>query len=244
LTNTFKDYAQYYDYFNLEKNYKSESLYIEKLIKKYSDNTKKILDIGCGTGLHDIELSKLGYDVVGIDISEDMINIAISNAAKAGCKVEFLKDVNKQFSLDEKFDTVISLFHVMSYQTTIEQINKIFSLVEKSLKTGGIFIFDFWYAPAVDFLKIESRSKAAIINGEKVVKVVEPKKIKNNVYNIQIKLETTNKTFTENHLMKSFFLEDFHDYKGFSFVSSFSWLTFKQPSKTNWTAVVVLRKTD
>jgi SAM-dependent methyltransferase len=237
LTNIFKDYAQYYDYFNLEKNYKSESLYIEKLIKKYSDNTKKILDIGCGTGLHDIELSKLGYDVVGIDISEDMINIAISNAAKAGCKVEFLKDVNKQFSLDEKFDTVISLFHVMSYQTTIEQINKIFSLVEKSLKTGGIFIFDFWYAPAVDFLKIESRSKATIINGEKVVKVVEPKKIKNNVYDIQIKLK-----ITENHLIRSFFLKDFKNIQNFDFIASYSWMNFYKPSKKKWTGVVILKK--
>lgn len=243
MTNIFKDYAQYYDYFNLEKNYKSESLYIDKLIKRYSDNTKKILDIGCGTGLHDIELSKLGYDVIGIDISEDMINIAKSNAAKAGCKVEFLKDVNKQFSLDEKFDTVISLFHVMSYQTTLEQRNEIFSLVEKSLKTGGIFIFDFWYAPAVDFLKIESRSKSTIINGEKVIKIVEPKKIQNNVYDLQIKLETTKKTFTENHLMRSFFLEDFNNIENFDFITSYSWMNFYKPSKKKWTGVIILKKT-
>jgi 2-polyprenyl-3-methyl-5-hydroxy-6-metoxy-1,4-benzoquinol methylase len=244
LTNTFKDYAQYYDYFNLEKNYKSESLYVDELIKKYNHSTKRILDIGCGTGLHDIELSKLGYDVVGIDISEDMINVARSNAAKAGCKVDFLKDVNKQFSLEEKFDTVISLFHVMSYQTTMEQRNEIFSLVEKSLKMGGIFIFDFWYAPAVDFLKIESRSKSTIVNGEKVSKFVEPKEIKKNVYDIQIKLETKNKTFIENHLMRSFLPDDFKNIKNFDFITSYSWMEFTKSCKNNWTGVVILKKKD
>ncbi len=244
MTNIFKDYAQYYDYFNLGKNYKSESLYVDELIKKYNAGTRNILDIGCGTGLHDIELSKLGYDVVGIDISEEMITLAKSNAEKVGCKVEFTYDIGQNLSSSKKFDTVISLFHVMSYQTTTEQINKIFSLVAKSLKTGGIFLFDFWYAPAVDFLKIESRSKSAIVNGEKVVKIVEPKEINNHVYDIQIKLKTRNKTFSENHLMRSFFLEDFNNYKGFSYVSSFSWPTFKHPSKTNWAAVLVLRKID
>lgn len=75
---TFMDYAYYYDMLNGEKDYQSEAKQIDSFIKKYGKAKENIniLDLGCGTGRHDFELCKLGYKLTGIDISENMINIA------------------------------------------------------------------------------------------------------------------------------------------------------------------------
>lgn len=73
---TFQDYAYYYNAFYQDKDYKSEAKQVDILLQKYGQNIKKIINYGCGTGRHDIELSKLGYDCSGIDVSPLMIDIA------------------------------------------------------------------------------------------------------------------------------------------------------------------------
>lgn len=76
----FKDYAYYYDMFYGDKNYCQEAQTIQRLLERFSSGDEmKLLNIGCGTGRHDIELSKLGYHVTGIDCSEQMVEIARKN---------------------------------------------------------------------------------------------------------------------------------------------------------------------
>ena len=72
----FEDYAYYYNAFYQDKDYKAEAKQIDLLLQKYGQNIKKIINYGCGTGRHDIELSKLGYHCTGIDLSPLMIDIA------------------------------------------------------------------------------------------------------------------------------------------------------------------------
>ena len=72
---SFRKYAKYYDLLYKDKDYYNETLYISKIIKK-STKGKKILEIGCGTGSHAIELSKKGFQVCGIDNSKQMISAA------------------------------------------------------------------------------------------------------------------------------------------------------------------------
>ena len=88
MSTNFKEYAKYYDFFNSEKDYTKESSYINWIIKKYSPKTKSILDIGCGTGLHDFELANLNYDVTGLDISQDMIEIARAASGTKNATIE------------------------------------------------------------------------------------------------------------------------------------------------------------
>ena len=78
----FNEYAQYYDLLYYDKNYELEAEYIDSLIKKYNSNTKKILDLGCGTGKHADILSKRGYRVHGIDLSECMLYEAQKKTAE------------------------------------------------------------------------------------------------------------------------------------------------------------------
>ena len=118
----FGDYARYYDLLYKDKDYQREVDYIENLINKYSKNkVKTILDIGCGTGNHDILFAKKDYEICGIDISEEMINIAKSRMHNLN-NISFFIGNSENFKLDKKFDVVVSLFHVMSYQIKNESL--------------------------------------------------------------------------------------------------------------------------
>ena len=86
----FHDYAYYYNAFYKEKKYKEEAKQIELLLSQFGNGGNKLIDYGCGTGKHDIELSKSGkYQCEGIDMSTQMISIAKQNAKSENCKIEF-----------------------------------------------------------------------------------------------------------------------------------------------------------
>jgi SAM-dependent methyltransferase len=242
LSTNFKEYAKYYDFFNSEKDYAKESSYIDWIIKKYSPKTKSILDIGCGTGLHDFELANLNYDVTGIDISQDMIEIAREVALKTNKRVEFFLNSDQDYIANNKFDTVISLFHVISYQVTDSKLSEFFEIANKNLKSGGLFIFDYWYTPAVEFLKLEKRVKKVIVDGKSYTKSSESKTDILGVHKINITISSDELSFSEEHLMKSFVPENFTKYTNFKIIKNFAWLTTSDPMKSNWSAVTVLQK--
>ncbi len=113
----FHDYAYYYNLFYGDKDYAAEAGTIEGILKKYGKNNvkKEILNIGCGTGRHDVELHKLGYKIHGIDLSAEMVDIARANIPNQDDCVYEVQDA-RDFSVEEPYDIIISLFHVMSYQ--------------------------------------------------------------------------------------------------------------------------------
>lgn len=145
----FKDYAAYYDMLYKDKDYKGEAAYVHKLIQEHKPGAKTILNLGCGTGSHDFELEKLGYEVVGVDLSTEMIEIANQKKTKNQSKVDFHVGDLREFRIDQKFDAVVSLFHVMSYQTTNEDLKAAFETALIHLDIEGVFLFDCWYGPGV-----------------------------------------------------------------------------------------------
>jgi len=72
----FSDYAQYYDLLNQQKDYMKVVDYIISLINKFFPYSKYILELGCGTGSHAIHIADKGFQITGIDQSQDMIYIA------------------------------------------------------------------------------------------------------------------------------------------------------------------------
>ena len=117
---TFQDYAYYYNAFYQDKDYKDEANKVNTLLKKYGKSVHKIIDFGCGTGRHGLELMNLGYQYTGIDMSEAMIDIAKNNLKKTGMFATFKVSDIKTYKTEDKQDAVISLFHVMSYQNSNE----------------------------------------------------------------------------------------------------------------------------
>ena len=144
-----KEYSEIYDLLYKSKDYEREVEYLNKLIKKnYKKKIKNILDIGCGTGKHASLLVDKGYVLHGVDMSPQMISIAKKNL-KQKKNLSFSLSTISNLNLKKKFDVIISVFHVMSYQTKNNELIKAFEIVKKHLNGGGIFIFDFWYGPAV-----------------------------------------------------------------------------------------------
>ncbi|WP_148784928.1 class I SAM-dependent DNA methyltransferase, partial [Campylobacter concisus] len=142
-------YSKYYDLLYEDKNYFDEVEYIDFLIKKNCQSAKTLLDMGCGTGKHAELLCEKGYKVHGIDLSEGMLKVANKRKIGKEDRLDFSHSSIQNLNIDKKFDVITSLFHVMSYQNTNSELLKAFEVAKKHLNTHGIFIFDFWYGPAV-----------------------------------------------------------------------------------------------
>lgn len=146
---TFQDYAYYYNAFYKDKDYAKEARQIDEILKKYGKNIHSVINYGCGTGKHDIELSRIGYSCTGIDLSETMIEVAKQNSKNEEKKIDFSVADIRKFEPEKKYDAVISLFHVMSYQNSNEDIRAAFQSARKALERDKLFLFDLWYGPGV-----------------------------------------------------------------------------------------------
>lgn len=252
----FKLYADYYNLIYKDKDYKAEAGYCMSLIKKFNPQAKNILNLGCGTGMHDFIFAKNNFSVMGVDISDRMIALAKEQRKKLDSrlkkKVNFIHSDIRTFKTDERFDVVTSLFHVMSYQTSNNDVEAALTTAYEHLKPGGLFIFDFWYGPAVLFEKPETRARKFSGNNLEVTRIANPKILhdQNTVevnYRLFIKEKKTEK-FTETeelHRMRYFFLPEFlqwfekHPFKILRFCE---WLTDKKPAINSWSVVSVLKK--
>ena len=102
----------------------------------------KILDVGCGTGRHSIELSKRGYSITGIDLSDSLLAKAREKAEKQDLKINFLKYNARNLPFKNEYDLVIMLCEgAFPLMETDEMNYEILKNTTKSLKEGGKFIF-------------------------------------------------------------------------------------------------------
>jgi 2-polyprenyl-3-methyl-5-hydroxy-6-metoxy-1,4-benzoquinol methylase len=136
----FSNYAKKYDNESFTKGTITEADFLEKEIG--FDREIKILDIGCGTGRHSIELAKRGYTVKGIDLSENMLSRAKEKAIEAGVSIDFQQADARTFHFSEKFGLVIMLCEGgFSLMETDEMNFSILKNAVEALMPGGKFVF-------------------------------------------------------------------------------------------------------
>lgn len=174
--NIFQDYSDYYDLIYHDKNYSDECDFLELIFRRYLKKpVKTVLDLGCGTGGHALILANQGYKIIAVDQSEKMLKIAKRKVKSKELNVEFVKGDIKNINFNKKFDAVIAMFAVMSYQTKNKDIKKIFRTVKSHLYPGGLFIFDCWFGPAVCKIGPEQRFKIIEKNNkERIIRFVTP----------------------------------------------------------------------
>ncbi len=244
-------YSQYYDLFYSDKDYSAEVDYINSLIQANNKNINTLLDMGCGTGKHAELFCNKGYTVHGIDLSEDMLKIAENRRIGKENKLSFSHSNIQNLSLNKKFDVVVSLFHVMSYQNSNSELFKAFEVAKKHLKDGGIFIFDFWYGPAV-LTDLPTNKIKRLENGNiKVTRLAEPilnaqKNIVDVNYDIFIENKETKEVIEkkELHKMRYFFdteLEFICESIGFNILNKYEWLSYKKPDFSSWNVVWIIK---
>ncbi|OFX67887.1 MAG: hypothetical protein A2X12_07320 [Bacteroidetes bacterium GWE2_29_8] len=249
----FNLYAKYYNIFYKDKNYLEEAKYIDNIIKQYCPSAKKLLELGCGTGNHAFHLNNMNYEVTGIDLSENMIQIANdANKNIALPHPKFLVQDIRNFDLNMEFDSIISLFHVMSYQTSNEDLNNVFKMANKHLKKGGVFCFDCWYGPGVITDKPEIREKT-YDNNEIIIKrkAIPTMLINENRVNVKYEIEITDKQsnekakIEEEHNMRYLFkpeIELIAKNNGLKLMGCFEWMQKTEPNENTWYAFLVIKK--
>lgn len=245
----FGAYSKYYNLLYKDKNYFGEARYVHDLIQNHAPGAKSVLDLGCGTGRHDFELAKFGYEITGVDMSEEMLSDARSSLSSLNPTINFLPGDIRTVRLNRTFDVVVSLFHVISYQTSNADLQNAFSTVKNHLSPGGLFLFDFWYGPAVLTDLPEVRIKRLENDEVEVLRIAEPvMHINDNVvdvnYQVMISEKATGKVeqLSEVHRMRYLFMPEITGYLdavGIRVLRAEEWMTGKESGSGTWGVCVV-----
>lgn len=136
----YNSFAYVYDDFMEDVLYDDWVVYLEKLLDNYNVKPKLICDLGCGTGNVTTLLAKKGYDMIGVDMSYDMLTVA-RNKSKDLDILYLCQDIT-ELELFGTVDCFVSLFDTLNYITDNESLLEVFKLVNNYLNPGGLFIFD------------------------------------------------------------------------------------------------------
>lgn len=244
---SFDAYGQYYDLIYRDKDYTSEAAYVDALLRKHGIVGKEILELGSGTGRHARSLSALGYQILGLERSPKMVK-----AAEQTETFQCIVGDACSARLDRTFSAVLALFHVVSYQITNTSLRALFHRAAEHLQSGGLFVFDFWYSPAVYACRPETRLKTVSDANIRVNRIAEPKIFPNENrvdvhYTVLVEdLRTGQLTsFSEIHPMRHFSLlevELLAEFSGFEKLSAEEFLTGKQPGEDTWGVCMAFRK--
>jgi SAM-dependent methyltransferase len=251
----FAGYSRYYDLLYRDKDYAGEARYVADIIRRHAPRAKSLMEIGCGTGAHAVELARLGFDVAGVDMSEGMLDAADARRSsldpRLAAKMEFAHGDARTVRLGRKFDAVISLFHVMSYQTSNEDLAAAVATAREHLEPGGVFVFDCWYGPAVlrqwptvteknlsdDATEVSRKAEPVVHAAENVVDV-------NYTVVVTDRVTRASETLRETHRMRYLFAPEIEmtlSAAGMSLVDSRGWMMESPPGFETWGAVFVGR---
>jgi predicted TPR repeat methyltransferase len=251
----FKEYAEYYDLLNENKDYIQECDYIVKILSKFSNTTQTtIYDFGTGTGLHAAELALRGFQVHGIDLSREMISVANqrkqSLTEKEQKRLKFSVGDLRNYKSENPRSVILSLFHVVSYQVDDLDIVNFFTTAAENLNLGGLFIFDYWFLPAVINLQPENRIRYAESDSYLISRVSNSKWISEEVVSVTFDIKIKSKISSDELNLK-----EVHNMRGldiatitrlmpkqFTHLGTFKWLTLNNPTNKDWTAISVFKK--
>lgn len=252
----FGKYSRYYDLLYRDKDYRSEVEFVCTLLDRHVQGTRKILELGCGTGMHAVLLAQKGYVVHGVDMSGEMLELAAVRLAglpqDVAQRLNFSVGDVKRCQVEGLFDVVISLFHVVSYQTTNDDLAAMFKNAAAHLRPGGLFIFDFWYGPAVLTDRPAVRIKRMESDEVAVTRLADPvmhavSSLVDVNYHVFIRDKVTGVTeeLRETHSMRYLFSTEIDllaRVSGLRVLNSCEWMTGHKPGYGTWGVCSVLVK--
>lgn len=145
MTDNYAALSAVYDKLNADLDYNAWAAYIDKKIRKHSDiPVSLVLDLCCGTGQMTLALDALGYDMTGVDLSPEMLQIARDKAAAAGRaeNILFLCQDMCDFELYGTVQAVVSCLDSLNHLDGKADLRRVLKLVHNYLEPGGLFLFD------------------------------------------------------------------------------------------------------
>lgn len=247
----FGDYAEWYDLFYTEKEYGAEAAYVDQTLREHGASGGTLLEVGCGTGAHAVELTSKGWQISGIDYSAGMLERARRRFAGAALNVELHQADARSFDLGRTFDAAVSLFHVMSYQAGPGALESALRAVRRHLQPGGLFLFDFWFGPAVMAERPESRVRTVGNERFKVTRKATPTLHEDSRtvdvrYHFEV-LDANDRSrqeVDELHQLRYLFPEEMPalaENAGFELAALLEWMRKSAPSDNTWNACAVFR---
>lgn len=238
--------ARIYDLLYKDKDYTKEVEFIEEQFG--ADKSKNILELGCGTGNYLKIFLEKGYNIMGVDLSEEMLEVA-----REKCDCELLQGDIRDFKIDKKFDVILIMFDVLSYVNDNEGVVKTLENVREHLNEGGQLIFQVWNGLGVLYDKPEKRTREIETGDIKIIREVVPVlKAEKQVVDVNYKYLITNKKggkveeINETHSMRFFFPQEikyFLETCGFETLTLSDFMnTNKKVDETTWHLFCVARK--
>lgn len=137
--------APYYDLWNADLDYSRWADGIEEaFLKHFAGKVDAVLDLGCGSGRMTVELARRGYDMIGVDLSSEMLNIAREKAIENGVdeRILWLCQPMQGFELYGTVEAVVCCLDSINHLPSLSELRECFALVHNYLVPGGLFLFD------------------------------------------------------------------------------------------------------
>jgi SAM-dependent methyltransferase len=137
----YSQLVRYYDKIYWWKDYDREAGFLVKVLRKYHVQGRRVLEVACGTGSHSKILAARGYEVTGVDFSEDMLKIA---RRKLKGHAKFIRGDMRDLDavVGGEYDAAICLFSAISYNLTFSDLERTLEGLYHHLREGGIVVFD------------------------------------------------------------------------------------------------------
>ena len=139
----YTSFAAVYDTFMDNIPYEEWEKYLKSLLYEYGVREGLVLELGCGTGNMTEILAQSGYDMIGVDNAEEMLEIALEKRMKSGLDILYLQQDMREFELYGTVKAIVSVCDSVNYILEEEELEEVFRLVNNYLDPGGVFIFDF-----------------------------------------------------------------------------------------------------
>ena len=255
----FGDYARYYNLLYKDKDYRQETGFVLERLKACGCNPRTLLDIGCGTGRHALEVARQGIAVTGVDMSQTMLAMGREELERAnelpahGLTLPcLLPGDTRNVRLGKIFDAVTSLFHVMSYQNTEEDALAELETAMLHLQPGGVFLFDFWYGPGV--LTDPPTERDKVMENEELLVRRHARPVHrttDNIVEVHYSIELTDKitgvqsNVKEVHSMRYWFMPELRSLAkvcGFNVVGEGAWMQAGGTPADAWNAWMAVKR--
>ena len=244
----YTSFASVYDTFMDNIPYEEWAEYLSGLLAEYEVTDGIVLDLGCGTGTLTELMAARGFDMIGVDYSEEMLEIAMEKRGESGRDILYLLQDMREFELYGTVRAVISICDSLNYITEEEELEEVFRLVNNYLDPEGVFIFDFntvykYREILGDQTIAESREDCSFIWDNYYY---EEEQI--NEYELSLFLQEEGnlyRKYVETHYQKGYELETIKsllEKSGMKFVTAYDAFTRNPPTKESERVYVIARE--
>jgi SAM-dependent methyltransferase len=254
MTDSFSMYADVYDDIYSDKDYAAEAEYVAKRLLEERPDTVSVLELGCGTGRHAEYLARSGLHVTGLDLSRGMIERALARRAAlpaaVAARLTFSTADLRTARLGTAFDAVIALFHVVSFLITPADLAAAFRTVAAHLPPGGLFLFDFWYGPAVVSQRPRRTRKIVRTGQASITRTSQPRiDLESRTVQVDTVIVSDRPAGAQSvrctHAVRYWFPAELEEAAGnlFEVLATDAWMERHSATADSWSAMQLLRRT-